>query len=77
MRATFTFDWTKVNKKPKMVNLASFYKTEACGQTVLPDTSILIQELVENAKIQKRYFADFQTMYNLSHHILFEFSRQK
>ena len=37
-----------------MVNLASFWKTEACGQTVLPDKSVLIgQKLVENAKIKK------------------------
>ena len=37
-----------------MVNLASFWKTEACGQTVLPDRSVLIrQKLVENAKIQR------------------------
>ena len=34
--------------------LASFWKPEACGQTVLPDRSLLIgQKLVENAKIQK------------------------
>ena len=39
---------------PKMVNLASFWKSETCGQTVLPDRSILIgQKLVENAKIEK------------------------
>ena len=32
--------------------LASFWKPEACGQTVLPDRSVLIgQKLVENAKI--------------------------
>ena len=37
-----------------MVNLASFWKTEACGQTVLPDRSVLKgQKLLENAKIQK------------------------
>ena len=34
--------------------LASFWKPEACGQTVLPDRSILIgQKLMENAKIEK------------------------
>ena len=34
--------------------LASFWKPEACGQTVLPDRSVLLrQKLVENAKIQK------------------------
>ena len=31
-----------------------FKKTEACGQTVLPDRSVLIgQKLTENAKIKK------------------------
>ena len=31
-----------------------FWKPEACGQTVLPDKSLLIgQKLVEKAKIQK------------------------
>ena len=36
---------------PKMVNFGEFLKTEACGQTVLPDGSILIgQKLVENAQ---------------------------
>ena len=34
-----------------------FEKPEACGQTVLPDRSVLIgQKLVENAKIQMRHF---------------------
>ena len=34
--------------------LASFWKPEACGQTVLPDRSVLIgQKLVENAEIKK------------------------
>ena len=37
-----------------MVNLASFWKTEAYGQTVLPDKSVLVgQKLVENAKVPK------------------------
>ena len=37
-----------------MLNLASFINTEACGQTVLPDRSVLIgQKLVENARIKK------------------------
>ena len=44
----------KLIKMPKMANLASFWKPEACGQTVLPDRSVLIgQKLVENAKMQK------------------------
>ena len=34
-------------------NLDSVWKPEACGQTVLPDRSVLIgQKLVENAKIK-------------------------
>ena len=50
-----------------MLNLASFWKPEACGQTVLPDRSVLIgQKLVENAKIEKKFKCDilsnFQTM---------------
>ena len=37
-----------------MVQYASFWKPKACGQTELPDRSVLIgQKLVENAKIQK------------------------
>ena len=37
--------------------LASFWKPEACGQTVLPDRSVLIgQKLLKNAKIQMRHF---------------------
>ena len=47
--------------------LASFWKPEACGQTVLPDRSVLIgQKLVENAKIQKfkcDILDDFQTLW--------------
>ena len=48
------FKWTKVDSKcQKWSILASFLKPEACGQTVLPDRSILIgQKLAENAKIQ-------------------------
>ena len=46
--------------------LASFWKSEACGQTVLPDRSALIgQKLAENAKIKKfkcDIFSDFQTL---------------
>ena len=38
-----------------MLNLASFWKREACGHTVLPDKSILIgQKTVENAKIKQK-----------------------
>ena len=53
---------------PKMVNLASFWQSKACGQTELPDRSVLIgQKLVENAKIKKKTKCDslstFQTMW--------------
>ena len=48
-----------------MLNWASFWKPEACGQTVLPDRSVLIgQNLVENANIQKfkcDILSNFQT----------------
>ena len=38
-------------------SLLKMPKIEACGQTVLPDRSILIrQKLVENTKIQIRHF---------------------
>ena len=38
-----------------MVHFGEFWKPEACGQTVLPDRSVLIgQKLVENAKIRKK-----------------------
>ena len=44
-----------------------FLKHKACGQTVLPDRSVLIgQKLVENAKIQKfkcDILSNFQTMW--------------
>ena len=47
--------------------MASFWKPEACGQTVLPDRSILLgQKLLENAKIQKfkwDILEDFQTLW--------------
>ena len=45
-----------------------FSKPEACGQTVLPDRSILIeQKMVENAKIGKvncDILGDFQTLWS-------------
>ena len=55
------FEWTKVSSKcQKWSILASFGKPEACGQTVLPDRSVLIgQKLVQNAKIQMRHFGQF------------------
>ena len=46
---------------PKMVHFGEFLKPEACGQTVLPDKSVLIgQKLVENAKIQKIQMRHFE-----------------
>ena len=49
-----------------MLNLESFWKGEACGQTVLPYRSILIgQKMVENAKTEKfkcDILGDFQTL---------------
>ena len=37
-----------------MVHFGEFLKPKACGQTELPDKSVLIgQKLVENAKIKK------------------------
>ena len=61
------FEWTKVHEKcQKWSILWSFWKPEACGQTVLPDRSVLIgQKLVENAKIQNfkcDILSNFQTM---------------
>ena len=51
---------------PKMANLASFWKPEACGQTVLPDRSVLKgQKVVENVKIVKfkcDILSNFQTL---------------
>ena len=45
-------------KRQKWSILANFWKPEACGQTVLPDRSVLIgQKLVENVKIQMRTLA--------------------
>ena len=50
-----------------MLDLASFAKPEAGGQTLLPERSILVgQKLVENAKIEKfkwDILGDFQTMW--------------
>ena len=55
-RATFTF-WEDKSSLKNAKNgpiCSSFWKPEACGQTVLPDRSVLIgQKLVENAKIKK------------------------
>ena len=51
---------------PKMVQFGELLKYKACGQTELPDRSVLIgQKLVENAEIQKfksDIWSNFQTM---------------
>ena len=56
-----------IKNAQKWCILASFWKPEACGQTVLPDRSVLIgQKWVENAKIGKfkcDISANFQTMW--------------
>ena len=53
-----------------MFNLASFGKLKACGQTELPDMSLLKeQKLLENAKIEKLtcdILGNFQTLWNVS-----------
>ena len=61
------FEWTKVNSNCQKWSIwASFWKPEACGQTVLPDRSVLMgQKLVENAKTKKfkcDILRNFQTM---------------
>ena len=53
-------------KNQKTVNLASFWKSKASGQTVLPDRSLWIgQKLVENAKIQMKHFSNFDIFLQL------------
>ena len=56
-----------IENAKKMVNLASFWKPEDCGETVLPDRSLWIeQKLVENPKIEKPkcdILDDFPTMW--------------
>ena len=67
-RATFTFwvDKSSLKKGQKLIILATFWKSEACGQTVLPDRSILIwQKLVENDKIQMQLFKQFSNNVNV------------
>ena len=75
-RTTFLFwvDKSWLKNAQKWCILASFWKLEACGQTVLPDRSILIgQNLVGNAKIKKfkcDILSNFQTMWLRSHFIV-------
>ena len=53
----YIFSGQKFIKNAKSSQFCEFWKTEACGQIVLPDWSILIgQKLVENAKFQMRHF---------------------
>ena len=49
------FEWTKVHQKcNKWSNFDKLFKSEPCGQILLPDRSLLIwQKMVENAKIKK------------------------
>ena len=58
---------------PKIVHLASFWKPEACGQTVLPDRSLFIEyKLVENAQIENiewDFFGDFHTLCTVLEHL--------
>ena len=54
-----------------MVHFGELLKSEACGQTVLPDRLVFIgQKLVENAKIYKFkcdiLSSNFQTMCSVS-----------
>ena len=54
-------------KMHKNGQFGEFWQSEACGQTVLPDRSVLIgQKLVKNAKIQKfkcDIFSDFSNIF--------------
>ena len=62
-RATFTFyvDKKFIKKCQKWSIMASFWKAKACGQTVLPDRLVLIeQKLVNYAKIQKNQMRHFE-----------------
>ena len=63
-RALFIFWVDKSSlKMPKMFILANFWKLKACGQTVLPEGSLLKgQKLMEKAQIQKRQFEWFSKM---------------
>ena len=55
--------------KKKLI-LTSFWKPKACGQTVLPDRSLLIgQKMVVNAKIQMRHFGWFSNTVHKSYFV--------
>ena len=57
----------KFNKNATNAHFGEFLKPEACGQTVLPDRSVLIgHKLVENAQITKfkcDILSDFKTQF--------------
>ena len=60
LRATLQFKWTKILKNAQNSQFGSFLHTVVCGQTVLPNRSIVVrQQLVENIKIQMRRFQWF------------------
>ena len=69
--ASYVYIWSvqKLIKNAKNDQFGEFWKPEACGQTVLPDRSILKgQKLAENTKIQKfkcAILGDFQTLWSL------------
>ena len=76
------FEWTQVNQKfKKWSNLKSFWKPKACGQTELPDRTVLIgQKLVEKAKIQKfkcDILSNIQTMCYGTSKLLYELNNVK
>ena len=68
-RSELRLHFELIEKCQKWSIFASFWKPEACGQTVLPDRSLLIgQKLVENAKIQKfkcDILSNFQTLWGI------------
>ena len=53
-----------------MINFGAFWKTEACGQIVLPYRSLSIgQKMMENAKLENYkcdFWGDFQTLWKMS-----------
>ena len=71
-RYVYILSRQKLIKNAKNGFLASFWKPEACGQTVLPDRSVLIRQKnggkCQNSKIQIRYIEWF--LNNLSKYYL-------
>ena len=63
MRSTFSFWMDKwYLKMPKIVQFVIFWILEMCGQTVIPEWSLLFgQKLLKNAKIQIWHFWSFYT----------------